>query len=53
MIYRTTFSRFLAENSLGLTRALCGSLELTLKDMEEKATDILKALMYKGFTFVP
>jgi hypothetical protein len=53
MIHRTTFFRFLAEISLGLTQVSRGSVELTLKDMEEKATDAVKALMYKGFTFVP
>jgi len=53
MIHRTTFFRFLAEVSLGLTNASRGAQELTLKDMEEKATDSVKALMYKGFTFVP
>lgn len=52
MIHRTTFYRFLAEVSLGLSETTRTLQELTLRDMEEKATDAVKALMYKGFTFV-
>ncbi len=52
MIHRTTFFRFVAEVSLGLTEVARNSKELTLREMEEQASDAVKALMYKGFTFV-
>lgn len=53
IVHRNIFFRFLAEVSMGTIEVEKNTDDITLKDMEEFASDAVKVLLYKGFTFVP
>ncbi len=52
IIHRSTFYRFLAEVSMGIVPIEKNTDDLTFSDMEEQASDAVKAMMYKGFNFI-